>query len=85
MLLEYIWLVLEAIECSWHFQILLYLICSLITVLWFVRRGPVGVSEKQEIFNNSFLPMSRSVDGFSMPVIEYAGELLSASISTSAK
>lgn len=54
-------------------------------VLWFVRRGPMGVSEKQEIFNNSFLPMSHSVDGFSMPVIEYAGELLSASISTSAK
>lgn len=50
------------------------------TVLWFVRRGPVGVSEKQKIFNNSFLPMSRSVDGFSMPVIEYAGELLSASL-----
>lgn len=50
------------------------------TVLWFVRRGPVGVSEKQKIFNNSFLPMSHSVDGFSMPVIEYAGELLSASL-----
>ena len=22
------------------------------TVVWFGRRGPVGVSEKQEIFNN---------------------------------
>ena len=55
------------------------------TVVWFVRRGPVGVSEKQEIFNNSFLPVPHSVNGFSMPVMEYAGELHSASISTSAK
>lgn len=25
------------------------------TVVWFVRRGPVGVSEKQGIFNNCAL------------------------------